>query len=172
MKKFVKIGLRYRISSFANRVDYLHQQITSLNFVIELKICSIKRDREILFVSDNDKVTIPALKYIDKLGNSDYDIQKYLFIAEYVKASYENKKLEIFINNKELEKYGYKVSYKFKEFSKNIVTDTVEIYERLADVTTEFKISVDEFKEILYSNHFVESDKLMLDGTKNYEVKI
>lgn len=172
MKKIVKKGFRYRISSFGGRVDYNHQKITSLNFIIELKIINIKTNREILFVTNNDKEITPALKYVDKLGNSDYDIQKSLFIAEYIRASYENKKLEIFINNKELEKYGYKVSYKFKEFSKNIVTDTVEIYERLADITTEFKISVDEFKEILYNNHFVESDKLMLDGTKNYEVKI
>ena len=174
MKKFTRIGMRYRIIPFSsNRMKYNHQEIAYLNFVIELKVFNTKTNREILFVTkEDDKVSIPVLKCVDKLGNSDYDVQKFLFVSEYIKASYNKGKIDISINNKDLEKHDYRIEYNFKEFSKNIVTDKVEIGGCFADVTTELKINSDEFKEILTNNKFVEDDKLMLDGTKSYEVNI
>ena len=71
MKKFTRIGMRYRITPFSNRMKYNHQEIAYLDFVLELKVFNTKTNREILFVAkEDDKVSIPVLKCVDKLGNS------------------------------------------------------------------------------------------------------
>lgn len=171
MKKFNRAGLRYRITAY-DRVEFHYQKITSLNVVIELKAINTKTNREILFVSDNDRIIEPALIYTDKLDKTEFDIQKRFYISKYIRASYENGKLEFFINNDELAKVDCKIEYKLKEFSKDVITGTIEVGNRLSSVTSDFKISYDEFNDILSNNKFCETDTLMLDKIINYEVDI
>jgi hypothetical protein len=174
MKKFTRLGMRYKIASSSfKKAEYKGEKVISLEFVVELKVFNTKTNREIVFISNKkEKTTVPVLKYIDKLENTEFDVQKFLFISEFINASYENQKIDIKIKNKELEKYGYRLEYEITEFFANIVSGQVKFLGVLTEVTTEIKLSKENFNELLRTNNFIESDKLMLNGTKSYEVDI
>lgn len=62
MKKFTRLGMRYKIASSSfKKAEYKGEKIRSLEFVVELKVFNTKTNREIVFISNKkEKTTVPV----------------------------------------------------------------------------------------------------------------
>lgn len=166
MEKFHRIGLRYKINQFFSR-NLKIGDISAVSFLVILKIFNEKTGKEIVFrTKDKEKPTITVLRYLDKLDNYDFEVEKAFFITDYIKAEYKNKQIKINIKNEELKKFGYRFEFEVTEYMKTLIVDEKEIMNTKAKITEYEQISEEEFKNLLKNNDFMEDDNLTLMRTE------
>lgn len=166
MEKFHRIGLRYKINQFFSK-DLKIGDIPAVSFLVILKIFNINTGKEIVFrTKDKEKATITVLRYLDKLDNYDFEVEKAFFITDYIKAEYKNKQIRIKIKNEELKKFGYRFEFEVTEYMKTFVVDEKEIMNTKAKITEYEQITKEEFDSFLKNNDFIEDDNLTLMRTE------
>ena len=166
MEKFHRIGLRYKINKFFSK-NLKIGDIPAVSFLVILKIFNVNTGKEIVFrTKDKEKPTITVLRYLDKLDNYDFEVEKAFFITDYIKAEYKNKQIRIKIKNEELKKFGYRFEFEVTEYMKTLIVDEKEIMNTKAKITEYEQISEEEFKNLLKNNDFMEDDNLTLMRTE------
>lgn len=166
MEKFHRIGLRYKINQFFSR-NLKIGDISAVSFLVILKIFNEKTGKEIVFrTKDKEKPTITVLRYLDKLDNYDFEVEKAFFITDYIKAEYKNKQIKINIKNEELKRFGYRFEFEVTEYMKTFIVGEKEIMNTKAKITEDEQITKEDFYSLLKSNDFMEDDNLTLMRTE------
>lgn len=166
MDKFHRIGLRYKVNKFFSK-ELKIGDVPAVSFLVILKIFNVNTGKEIVFrTKDKEKPTITVLRYLDKLDNYDFEVEKAFFITDYIKAEYKNKQIRIKIKNEELKKFGYRFEFEVTEYMKTFVVDEKEIMNTKAKITEYEQITKEEFDSLLKNNDFMEDDNLTLMRTE------
>jgi len=172
--RFCRLGLKYKVL-IKEGIKFEDEEITNLAIEIELNIFNLKTNKEIIFPTNNEKETIFVLKYIDNFiynGNdTGYDIPKNLFVTDYISAEIVNGIFKENMKNRELEKYGYKIDFKIKDYYLSYVTGETMVGNYKAILTDSKKINRDIFNKILAKSDYFKSQSLLLDKVTNINVE-
>lgn len=78
MFKYGRVGLGYDLKTF-KPFKWQDDQVTGFSIILELTVINKKTNKEILFITKDDKVPTACIKAIKPL-NKNYDISNYIFL--------------------------------------------------------------------------------------------
>ena len=96
---------------------------------------------------------------------------KNLFVTDYISAEIVNGIFKGNMKNRELEKYGYKIDFKIKDYYLSYVTGETMVGNYKAILTDSKKINRDIFNKILAKSDYFKSQNLLLDKVTNINVE-
>lgn len=170
MFKYGRVGLGYDLKTF-KPFKWQDDEVTGFSIILELTVINKKTNKEILFITKDDKVPTACIKAIKSL-NKNYDISNYIFFAEYINVALKNNKIEVSIKNKELSEFDLVVSCKIKEATKIVNVGKREVAGIVATIIEEKKINSKEFYMLIGTNNFSQREELLLKKNAFYEVDI
>ena len=162
MSDFNRIGLIYKLNN--NSIKENEEDISFLNFLLEVKIFDTNTDKEVIFRNSSKKKNLNTiiLNYLGKARNSDeFLVEKPFFLTDFIKLSYKDKEIKVNISNK-LKEFGYRVECELTEFTKTTVFKE--------KIVNDEQILKEEFYEILKENDFAEDNNLLMIASKKIEV--